>query len=53
METCPHGARIVLGVDTPVQFIDPCADCEALLADLGFTRAATFAPRQEPRAVAV
>lgn len=53
METCPHGARITCGTDTPVQFLDPCVECEALLADLGFARTATFVPRREPAALAV
>jgi hypothetical protein len=35
METCPHGARIVVEDDTIV-FIDDCATCTELLADLGF-----------------
>ena len=35
METCPHGARIVLVDGQPVVFLDECEACASLLDDLG------------------
>lgn len=34
METCPHGARIVVEDDSPVVFLDECVDCRVLLSEL-------------------
>lgn len=36
METCPHGARIVLEAEKPIVFLDECSPCQTLLSDLGF-----------------
>lgn len=36
METCPHGARIVLEAGKPVVFVDECETCTTLLTELGF-----------------
>lgn len=44
METCPHGARIVLDPDHPVVFLDECETCSALLSELGF--AGNIVPRK-------
>lgn len=53
METCPHGARIVCGVDVPIVFLDECGDCADLLADLNLngTVAALRLPREDAVAV--
>lgn len=44
METCPHGARIVLEDGKPPVFLDECQTCITLLADLGF--AGKVVPRE-------
>lgn len=36
METCPHGARIVLVDGKPPVFLDECSACAELLSELGF-----------------
>lgn len=36
METCPHGARIVVALDHPVVFVDECGTCFRLLEETGF-----------------
>lgn len=36
METCPHGARIVLVDGKAPVFLDECQPCITLLSELGF-----------------
>lgn len=45
METCPHGARIVLEDGKPVVFVDECQTCSTLLSELGF--AGKIMPREK------
>lgn len=44
METCPHGARIVVENDVPVVFLDDCATCQRVLEETGF--AGRIVPRE-------
>lgn len=44
METCPHGARIVIVDGQPVVFVDECTTCTTLLSELGF--AGNIVPRE-------
>jgi hypothetical protein len=44
METCPHGARIVIENGQPVVFVDECDLCITLLSELGF--AGKVVPRE-------